>query len=168
MAAVRDSVGARATSIAVAAPALAAADLAWPLLVAAASLAMAAPLWSSALLPFQDAPQHLAAIRVLADYRSPGFGFARWFEIDLLRLQYLGFYLPAAALAKLFGPDAACRIVLSLILLAFPASLSALLAAFGRDRRLAVFAPAVFHSMPTYMGFFNFVESVPAAIAVLR
>ena len=54
------------------------------------------------------------------DYHTPSFGFDRWFQIDLARLQYLGFYLPAAALAKVFGPDAACRMVLSLMALALP------------------------------------------------
>jgi hypothetical protein len=142
-------------------------DLAAPALVAAAAVAAVVPLWSSLLLPFQDAPQHIAAIRVLADYHTPGTGFASWFQIDLLNLQYLGFYLPAAALAKVFGADVACRIMLSLVALAFPASAWMLLGAFGRDRRLAVFAAPVFHTLPLYMGFFNYVESIPAAIAVL-
>lgn len=158
---------ARAVAVAVAAPAVRADELIWPALVAIAGIAAVLPLWASELLPFQDAPQHLAAIRVLADYRAPAFGFEKWFEIDLFRLQYLGFYLPAAALAKLFGPDAACRIALSLIGLSIPASVWMLLGAFGRDRRMAVFAPAVFHTLPLYMGFFNFVESVPAAIAIV-
>src|SRR5581483_4268569 len=42
-----------------------------------------------------------------------------------------------------------------------------LLGALGRDRRLAVFAPAVFHTLPLYLGFFNYLESIPAAIAVV-
>src|SRR2546421_5463270 len=42
-----------------------------------------------------------------------------------------------------------------------------LLGAFGRDRRLAVFAPAVFHTVPLYLGFFNFIESIPLALALL-
>ena len=154
-------------AVALPAPADRTSEMVWPALVALASVAAVAPLWSSELLPFQDAPQHLAVIRVLADFHTPAFGFEKWFEIDLMRLQYLGFYLPAAALAKLLGPDVACRIVLSLIALALPASMWMLLGAFGRDRRLAVFTPAVFHSAPLYMGFFNFLESVPAAIAVV-
>src|ERR671926_295742 len=76
----------------------AAATIVWPALCAFAALAAAAPLWTGRFLPFQDAPQHLAAIRVLADYDVPAFAFRRWFEIDLLRSQYLGFYLPCAAM----------------------------------------------------------------------
>src|SRR5438105_15550854 len=97
-------------------------DLVWPLLVALATAAAIAPFWASELLPYQDAPQHIAAVRVLADYHSPGFAFDRWFELDLGRLQYLGFYLPAAAIAKVTGPDAAVRIMLSLIAIATQAA----------------------------------------------
>ena len=104
---------------------------------------------------------------MLADYHSPGFAFDRWFELDLGRLQYLGFYLPAAAIARATGPDAAVRIMLSLIAVATSAAFWMLLGAFGRDRRLAVFAPAVFHTTPLYLGFFNFIESIPLALALL-
>jgi hypothetical protein len=141
--------------------------LAWPVVLALTGLAAAAPLWSSALLPFQDGPQHLASVRVIADYHAPGLGFDRWFVLDLRRLEYLGFYLPAAALAKWIGTDAATRVLLSLIALALPAATWMLLGAFGRDRRLAVFAPALFHTTPLYLGFFNFVASVPALIAAV-
>ena len=141
--------------------------LAWPAAVALVAVAAAVPLWSSTFLPFQDAPQHVAAVRVLADYGDATFGFQRWFEVDLRRSQYLGFYLPAAALAKLVGPQAACRIVLTLIVFALPAACWLLLRSFGRDTRLSVFAPAAFHTVPLYMGFFNFVISVPAAIAAV-
>jgi hypothetical protein len=141
--------------------------LAWPAAVALVAGAAAVPLWSSTFLPFQDAPQHVAAVRVLADYGDATFAFQRWFEVDLRRSQYLGFYLPAAALAKLVGPQAACRIVLTLIVFALPAACWLLLRSFGRDTRLSVFAPAAFHTVPLYMGFFNFVISVPAAVAAV-
>src|SRR6267143_1114744 len=141
--------------------------LAWPAAVALVAVAAAVPLWSSTFLPFQDAPQNVAAVRVLADYGDATFGFQRWFEVDLRRSQYLGFYLPAAALAKLVGPQAACRIVLTLIVFALPAACWLLLRSFGRDTRLSVFAPAAFHTVPLYLGFFNFVISVPVAIAAV-
>jgi hypothetical protein len=164
-----DGRGAESIAIAVEGPAERAetAALVWPVLAALAGVAAALPLWAGHLLPFQDAPQHLASVRVLADFHTPGFQFARWFEIDLGRSQYLGFYLPAALLSLLVGPDAACRLVLSVVALALPAASWMLLGAFNRDRRLAVFAPAVFHTAPLYLGFFNFVESVPIAIAVV-
>ena len=144
-----------------------AAAFAWPALCALAAAAAVLPLWAGRFLPFQDAPQHLAAIRVLADYDAPAFAFRRWFEIDLARSQYLGFYLPAALLARMLGPEAACRAVLSAIAFALPAAAWMFLRSFDRDPRLAVFAPALFPTAPLYLGFFNFVESVPATILVI-
>ena len=139
----------------------------WLALIAFAALASAAPLWSSELLPFQDAPQHVAAVRVLADWSSPTFAFPRWFSLDLTHSQYLGFYLPAALLAKAIGPQAACRALLTLIAFALPASAWLLLGTFGRDRRLAIFAPTLFHSSLLYIGLFNFVASIPVTVAAV-
>src|SRR3989442_9834176 len=158
----------RARAVALAAPVgWEAGALAWPALCALAAVAAVLPLWAGRFLPFQDAPQHLAAIRVLADYDVPGFAFQRWFEIDLARSQYLGFYLPAALLARALGPEAACRVVLSLIAFALPAASWMFLRSFDRDPRLAVFAPSLFHTAPLYLGFFNFVGSIPATILVI-
>jgi hypothetical protein len=158
---------AEAIALPVARPAFAAQELVWPLLVALSTAAAIAPLWASELLPYQDAPEHVAAVRVLADFHTPGPAFDKWFEIDLRRLEYLGFYLPAAAIAKVFGADAAVRIMLSLIAVATSAAFWMFLGSFGRDRRLAVFAPAVFHTVPLYLGFFNFIESIPLALALV-
>jgi hypothetical protein len=161
--------GSRAEAIAlsVARPALAAQELVWPLLVALSTVAAIAPLWTSELLPYQDAPEHIAAVRVLADFHTAGPAFDKWFEIDLRRLQYLGFYLPAAAIAKITGADAAVRIMLTLIAVATSAAFWMFLGSFERDRRLAVFAPVVFHTVPLYLGFFNFIESIPLALALV-
>jgi len=158
---------AQAVALAVPGPAVAVQELVWPLLVALATAAAIVPLWAGELLPYQDAPQHLAAVRVLADYHTQGLAFDRWFELDLDRLEYLGFYLPAAGLAKLVGPVAAVKLMLSLIAIATSAAFWMFLGAFGRDRRLGVLAPAVFHTTPLYLGFFNFVESIPVALVVV-
>src|SRR5512132_2096830 len=142
-------------------------ELIWPLIVALATAAAIVPFWSSELLPYQDAPQHIAAVRVLADYHTPGLGFDRWFQPDLGRLEYLGFYLPAAAIARVSSAETGVRLVLSLIAVAWVAAFWMFLGAMGRDRRLAVFAPAVLHTAPLYLGFFNFVESVPLAFVLV-
>ncbi len=156
-----------AIAVALPRPSVGAGELVWPTLLALATAAAIAPLWASDLLPYQDGPQHVAAVRILADHHTPGLAFDRWFQIDLGRLQYLGFYLPAAAIARLTGADVAVRLMLSLIAVATSAAFWMFLGAFGRDRRLALFAPAVFHGAPLYLGFFNFVESIPLALAVV-
>jgi hypothetical protein len=139
----------------------------WAALAALAGLAACVPLWSSHFLPFQDAPQHLAAIAVLADQGSAAARTRPWFEVALGRAQYTGFYVPAALLARAVGPDAAIRLLLSLVALLLPASSWMLLAAFGRDRRLAVLAPALFHTAPLYIGLYHFVAAVPVACAAI-
>jgi len=56
---------AEAVALAIPRPALAAHEIVWPALLAISTVAAIAPLWASELLPYQDAPQHLAAVRVL-------------------------------------------------------------------------------------------------------
>lgn len=158
---------AEAVAVALPGPLALSADLIWPLVVALATAAAVVPFWSSELLPYQDAPQHIAAVRVLADYHTPGLAFERWFQPDLGRLEYLGFYLPAAAIARVTSAETAVRVVLSLIAVAWVGAFWMFLGAMGRDRRLAVFAPALLHTAPLYLGFFNFVESVPLALALV-
>src|SRR2546423_4655228 len=57
--------------------------------------------------------------------------------------------------------------MLSLIAVATSVAFWMILGSFGRDRRLAVFAPAVFHTVPLYLGFFNFIESIPLALVLV-
>ena len=141
--------------------------LAWPTLAAVAGIAAVVPLWCSHFLPFQDAPQHVAAIAALADYGRAAAETRPWFEIDFLHAQYTGFYFPAVLLARAFGPDVAIRILLSIVALLLPAVSWMLLGSFERDRRLAIFAPALFHTAPLYIGVYHFVAAVPVALAAV-
>ena len=141
--------------------------LAWPTVAALAGLAAAAPLWCSHFLPFQDAPQHVAAIGVLANYGSAAAETRRWLEVDFSHAQYIGIYIPAALLARVVGPDVAVRVLLSLVALLLPAVSWMLLGSFERDRRLAVFAPALFHTAPLYIGVYHFVAAIPVALAAI-
>ena len=127
-------------------------------------MAAAAPLWCSRFLPFQDAPQHLAAVTVLAGKSSAALTSRQFFQADFAHAQYSGVYLAAMGLARLVGPDAAIRILLSAAALLLPVAVWMLLASFGRDRRLAVFAPALFQTVPLFIGVYNFVAAVPVAI----
>src|SRR5204862_3680231 len=80
---------------------------AWPTAVLLAGVAAAAPLWCSRFLPFQDAPQHLAAVTILAGRGSAAEISRAFFGVEFAYAQYSGVYLAAASLARLFGPDAA-------------------------------------------------------------
>src|SRR3954471_18930328 len=86
--------------------------LVWPALALLAGLASAAPLWCSRFLPFQDAPQHLAALTFL-DGSSESAALSRpFFEVGFANAQYSGVYLLGLALSRLVGPDAAIRMLL--------------------------------------------------------
>jgi len=93
----------------------------------------AVPLWSVERPPIQDLPQHLAAIRVLADYGNPDLGFERWFEISLGSTQYLAYYLAAVVLSKVFGVVLANRILVTAAIVGTPYALRHWLRAAHRD-----------------------------------
>ena len=57
------------------------------------------PLWLVDHPAIQDLPQHLAAVRVLSSYGDPDLAFAQYFDVALLRTQYLAYYLAAIVLS---------------------------------------------------------------------
>lgn len=122
------------------------------------------PLWYVDYPPIQDLPQHLAAIRVLHDFDDPALGFARYFEIDLFRTQYLAYYLAADWLAYLLNVELANRVLVSVSLVATPYALRALLSALGRDPRLCVLCLPLLYNAHLILGFLNFLLSIPLAI----
>lgn len=126
-----------------------------------AGLIIVYPLWVVARPPIQDLPQHVAAVRVLSSFSDPSYRFQEYFQLTLGRTQYLTVYLMAAMLAKLFGPTAATKLVLSLALILTPLSISRSLRALSFDPWLALLGlPFVFNVHVAY-GFLNFVAAIP-------
>jgi hypothetical protein len=127
----------------------------------------AAPLWLVPYPPLQDLPQHLAAIRILHDHADPALGFARYFEVELGRTQYLAYYLLVHLLAYPFGVELANRLVLTAAVVGTPYALRALLRALGRDERHALFGLPLAWNAHLILGFLNFVAAIPLAFAGL-
>lgn len=123
------------------------------------SVASIWPLLGAEHPPLQDLPQHLAAIHVLKTYPAQGLG--ELFEIDLGRTQYISYYGAAWLLAHLLGVVLANKVLLLASLVALPWSLSSLLKALGRDRRLALFAFPLIYNAHLVLGFFNFIAAIP-------
>src|SRR5688572_19159634 len=73
----------------------------------------ALPLWVVEHPAIQDLPQHLAAVRVLADYGSSDLAFSQYFTIELARTQYLAYYLAAIVLSWPFGVVVANKILVT-------------------------------------------------------
>jgi hypothetical protein len=123
------------------------------------SVASAWPLLRAEHPPLQDLPQHLAAIHVLKTYPAQGLG--EMFEIDLGRTQYISYYGAAWLLSYPLGVALGNKLLLICAIVALPWSLSSLLKALERDRRLALFAFPLVYNAHLVLGFFNFIAALP-------
>lgn len=131
----------------------------WALLIVALSAAQLWPILTVSHLPFQDMPQHLAAIHVLRDALDKG-GLP-YFEVDLFRTQYLAYYGVAVLLSYPLGLALANKLLLAAVVLAVPLSLAHLLRTLGRDPRLCVFAFGLTYNAHLLLGFANFIAAIP-------
>jgi hypothetical protein len=137
----------------------------WIWLLCACAAATVVPLWSAAHLPFTDLPQHAAAIGTLRHWWDPTWKSGEYFTLALGQTQYLLYYLLGAALAFPFGTaERANLVLLSLVAIAFPFSLRALLKAVRADTRLALFACTLFWSQSLLIGFFNYLAAMPLTL----
>lgn len=131
----------------------------WTAIFAVLSIAAVYPIWRARHPPIQDLPQHLAAISVLKNY--PDLALGQYFELHLLRTQYLAYYLLAQVVSYVTGVTLANKILLGIAIIALPISIVALLRSLGRDTRLAVFAFGLTYNAHLVLGFFNFLAALP-------
>lgn len=122
------------------------------------------PLLHTAYAPLQDLPQHLAAIRILHDFHDPALHFERYFEIDLLRTQYLAYYLLVDVLAYVMNVERANELVVAASIIALPLSARSLLRALGKDERLALLCFPLTYNAHLVLGFFNFLLAIPLSL----
>jgi hypothetical protein len=140
----------------------------WTWLLGACAAATVVPLWSAAHLPFTDLPQHVSAIGTLRHWWDPAWKSQEYFTLAFGQTQYLLYYLVGAAFAFPFGTaERANLVLLSLIAVAFPCSLRALLRALRADTRLALFACTLFWSQSLLIGFFNYLAAMPLTLWAL-
>ena len=136
----------------------------WDGAFALLALACIWPLFYVRYPPIEDLSQHLAAIRVLHDFRDPQLGFARFFELDLLRTQYLAYYLAAHLLAYLVDLELANKLLIATALISIPYAARALLQALGKDGRLALLTFPLAYNAQLILGFFNFIAAIPLCL----
>ena len=132
----------------------------WRVLTLGLSAACIFPIFRVQYLPIQDLPQHLAAIRVLHDFDDPILRFSQFFELQLLRTQYLTVYLTTHLLAYVLDLELAMRLVIAIVLLSVPWSLAALLRALGKDERFALLAFPLAYNAHFLLGFLNFIAAI--------
>jgi hypothetical protein len=122
------------------------------------------PLWAATYLPIQDLPQHLAAIRVLHSFGDPQFDFAKYFELQLFRTQYLAYYLAAHLLSYVFDLELANRLLITACLAGIPYALRSLLRSLDRDEWFALFALPLTYNAHLILGFVNFLMAIALAL----
>jgi hypothetical protein len=122
------------------------------------------PLWAAHYLPIQDLPQHLAAIRVLHSFGDARFDFARYFELQLFRTQYLVYYVAAHLLSYGFDLELANRILITGCVAGIPYALRSLLRSLDRDERFALFALPLTYNAHLILGFVNFLMAIGLAL----
>jgi len=132
---------------------------------AAAVLVSVLPLFATRYLPIQDLPQHVAAVRVLFDYRDPNLGFERFFERSFTSTQYLGVYLLSGALMPLLGAVVAVKVVLAASVAALPYALRAVLRELHRPESYALLAVPLAYNAHLILGFVNFLAALPLLFA---
>jgi hypothetical protein len=136
----------------------------FPLAFFAAVVMAVWPLLRPGYLPIEDLPQHVAAVRVLHSFHDPHYGFARYFEVDLFRTQYLAYYLLCDALSYFFDVELANRLLIVASAMATPYALRSLLRALGRPEWLALFALPFTWNAHLILGFVNFLLAIPLAL----
>ncbi len=125
------------------------------------SLLATAPAWIVKHPPLQDLPFHLATIRVLHDFHTPGFGFDQVFRMTLGRTQYLVYYFLASGLAYLFGIKTANVLLLSTYLAGTPLTLRSLLKALGKDGRAGLLIIPTLINILWNFGLLPFLFGIP-------
>lgn len=131
------------------------------------ALFAAFPLWVGERVPLQDMPQHLAAVRIFIDHGDASLGFARYFDIELFRTQYLAYYLVVALFAKVLGVMLANKLVLSAALVGTPYAMRYLLHVQHRDERASLFVLPLTWNAHLLLGFFNFIAAIPLCLVGL-
>jgi hypothetical protein len=130
--------------------------------LAIGALATVAPLWCERFLPFSDMPEQVAAIAMFRHWWDPAWRLQEHYALAFGDSQYVLYHLVGALLSFAVGSaETANRVLLTIVGIAFPYALRALLRSLGRDERLALFGAPLFWSAPLLMGFTPFVASVP-------
>jgi hypothetical protein len=109
------------------------------LFYALVAIGTSAPAWIVRHPPLQDAPFHLATIRVIHDFSNPLYGFERDYDLNLAHTSYLLYYVMGSLLSYLVGVYRANVLLMALCLGGLPLGMRSFLQATGRDPRLCLF-----------------------------
>ncbi|MBK6460957.1 MAG: hypothetical protein IPF92_08110 [Myxococcales bacterium] len=127
----------------------------------AVAVLASAPAWIVKHPPLQDAPFHMATLKVIHDFNDPALHLADFYRSNLGGTQYVFTYLLGSVLAYVVGVPFAHAAISCLYLGGTPLALRQLLRALGKDERLSLFAiPMLVNAMFT-LGFLPYLLGIP-------
>jgi hypothetical protein len=126
-----------------------------------------APAWIVEHPPLQDYPFHVATLRLIHSIHDPAYGFADVFRLELLKTEYLLYYVVGDLLAYVMGVRAASVAMICLYLGGMPLAMRALLRSLGRDERICLFAVPLSVNVMFCMGLLPFVFGFPMMLWAL-
>lgn len=124
------------------------------------------PVWATDILPVVDSSPHLHLIQILHNFDRDPLLQRHYVKVDAI-VPYLTYYKAVDWLAYLVDLETANRIFLSLCLAALPVSALALLRAAGHSRWLVLGVMPWLLNPDFFMGFFNFLMSIPLFLWLL-
>jgi hypothetical protein len=126
-----------------------------------------APAWIVKHPPLQDLPFHVATLRLIHDHSNATFGFSDVYQLNLLRTEYLLYYLVGHMLAFVLGVKGASVALMCLYLGGTPLAMRDLLRALGRDERLSLFVVPLVPNVMFCFGLLPFVAGFPMMLLSL-
>jgi hypothetical protein len=128
-----------------------------------ALLAVAAlvPVWSARVLPMLDIPAHLALVRGWHDLGDASYRLGEHYALRIRPVPYLLYYACVNALMHVAPIEIANKLVLSVYLVALPASVATLARALGRSPWLGLAAFALAYNPAWTFGYASYLTSVP-------
>ena len=136
------------------------------LALAAGSLCLAIPLFSVEYLPLLDLPQHIGSVAILSG-ANPDHNFEIYYETQLLSSPYLLTYLIASVFAWVTGPLIALKLLFAASIVTLPWATAYAARSFQRDPLVALFISPLCYGSFFFLGFLNFVFSLPLLLFFL-
>jgi hypothetical protein len=134
------------------------------LLLVAASVLAAIPVWVAAYPPMADLSQHAAQVSMFRNLHNPSFPFADSLLVNWFTPYLLGYAL-IYALAPLFGILVSTKLVVSLALVSTPLLTAIVIRELGGDPLWAVLTIPGMYGFSFEWGFLNYLVAAPLGIA---
>lgn len=132
------------------------------------TLVYLAPIWLYPFFPTQDGPSHLYNAFVLRSYGDPAYPFQEFYSLRLSLFPNWLFHGTAAALMLVVSPLVAEKILLSLYVVSFPLAATYFVRAFRPGWSCLPLISFMFiYNYLLFMGFYNFVFSLPMLLVTL-